>query len=140
MIWFRYEGEAVGKGRPRVSRQGDVVRTYTPKKTRQFETAFRTEFIARTSEPMPVYKKDTQLEAIIDIGVSIPKSYTKKRQELCRQRKEAPTKKPDIDNIIKSILDALNGYAYEDDSQIVFIVADKHYAEEPYIEVKIDEH
>ena len=42
-----------------------------------------------------------------------------------------PTKKPDIDNAIKAIADALNGVAYYDDSQIVYIEATKHYAEKP---------
>lgn len=35
-----------------------------------------------------------------------------------------PTKKPDGDNIIKAILDALNGAAYRDDSQICRVYFD----------------
>jgi Holliday junction resolvase RusA-like endonuclease len=43
MIWFRYDGEAVGKGRPRYARRGGYVQTYTPKKTKDFEEAIRAE-------------------------------------------------------------------------------------------------
>lgn len=36
--------------------------------------------------------------------------------------------KPDIDNIIKIVMDALNGYAYQDDTQVVQLDARKEYA------------
>ena len=139
MIKFTYHGEAVGKGRPRVSRRGNYVHTYTPEKTRNFEEALRFEFMASNCEPMPVYGRDVTLKAKVLIGVSIPKSYSKKKQALCRDRFIAPSKKPDIDNILKAIFDALNGYAYADDVQIVRVYAEKVYAEEPFVEVEIDE-
>lgn len=144
MIHFIYKGEAVGKGRPRVARRGNYVHTYTPEKTRAFEEAIHFEFLASNCEKLPVYEKGTPLKANILIGVAIPKSYSKKRYALCRDRVEAPTKKPDTDNIVKSVLDALSGGAagagaYEDDSQVVKIIAEKVYSEEPFVEVTIDE-
>ena len=139
MIKFIYHGEAVGKGRPRYSRRGDYVHTYTPQKTKNFEEAIRFEFIASNCEPMPVYDREVSLKANVLIGVPIPKSYSKKRQALCRDRFIAPSKKPDIDNILKSIFDALNGYAFADDVQVVKVIAEKVYAEDPFVEVEIDE-
>ena len=50
-----------------------------------------------------------------------------------------PTKKPDADNIIKSIADALNGIAYADDSQIVQATVNKWWAEESKAEIIIRE-
>ena len=139
MIKFRYNGEAVGKGRPRVSRRGMYVHTYTPEKTRAFEEAIRFEFMASNCEQMPVYPREKSLKAEVTIGVSIPQSYSKKKQALCRDRVLAPSKKPDIDNVLKSIFDALNGYCYEDDVQIIKVIAEKRYAEDPFVEVMIDE-
>lgn len=139
MIKFTYHGEAVGKGRPRYSRRGEYVHTYTPKKTKDFEEAIRFEFMASTCEAMPVYDREINLKANVLIGVSIPKSYSKKKRALCRDRVLAPSKKPDIDNVLKSIFDALNGYAFADDVQIVRVVAEKVYAEEPFVEVEINE-
>ena len=152
MIKFTYHGEAVGKGRPRVtvkkSKNKDngqiYAHAYTPKKTKEFEGAIRFEFMASNCEPMPVYPRDKTLKAEILIGVPIPKSYPKYKQALCRCRMIAPNKKPDIDNIVKSIFDALQGgecggYAFADDSQIVKVVAEKVYADEPFVEVMIDE-
>ena len=139
MIKFTYYGEAVGKGRPRYSKRGEYVHTYTPKKTKDFEDAIRFEFMASTSDPMPVYDREVSLKAKVTIGCPIPKSYSKKKQALCRDRVLVPSKKPDIDNILKAVFDALNGYAFEDDVQIVKVYAEKMYAEKPFIEVEIDE-
>ncbi|XZN30187.1 RusA family crossover junction endodeoxyribonuclease [Clostridium perfringens] len=47
-----------------------------------------------------------------------------------RDELEKPTKKPDVDNIAKIILDSLNGVAYKDDSQIVDLRIIKSYTEE----------
>ena len=140
MIHFRYMGEAVGKGRPRVTaRGGKYAHAYTPKKTKDFEDAIRFEFMASNCEQMPVYPREKTLKAEILIGVSIPKSYPKYKQALCRCRFIAPNKKPDIDNILKCIFDSLNGAAFDDDSQIVKVMAEKVYADEPFVEVIIDE-
>ena len=140
MIKFTYHGEAVGKGRPRYTKRGDYVHTYTPKKTKDFEDAIRFEFMASNCDPMPVYDKDIALVATIKVGVEIPRSYSKKKQALCREGFVAVTKRPDLDNICKSVLDSINGgYAYADDSQVVKLIAEKVYADKPFVEVTIDE-
>ena len=139
MIKFTYYGDAVGKSRPRYSRRGDYVHTYTPKKTKNFEDGIKIAFMESYHGRTPAYEIESALYSIIDIGVSVPKSYSKKKREECLSGRLAPTKKPDIDNILKSIFDGLNGKAYEDDKQIVQIRARKVYADEPYITVLIGE-
>lgn len=140
-IKFRYNGEAVGKGRPRVKilRKGDKVfpHLYTPEKTKAFEDALRFEFMAQNCEQTPVFEKDIPLQMRLTIGMSIPKSYSKKKYALCRDRVLYPTGKPDIDNVIKSVADALNGAAFEDDSQLARIYAERYYSEQPFVEVEI---
>ena len=54
--------------------------------------------------------------------------------------KISPTKKPDIDNIIKVILDALNKMAFKDDNQITKIEVEKVYSEEEKVYIKIEEY
>lgn len=137
MIHFKYRGEAVGKGRPRVTRRGNHVHTYTPEKTRMFEDAIRFELLASTCEKIPVYPQGIPLKAEIKIGASVPASYSKKKREKCLSGEIAPTKKPDIDNVLKSIFDALCGFAMDDDNQITEIIAEKIYAEQPFVEVTI---
>ena len=52
----------------------------------------------------------------------------------------SPTKKPDVDNIAKSILDALNGFVFKDDNQVSKISVEKRYALEEKIIVKVIEY
>jgi Holliday junction resolvase RusA-like endonuclease len=48
-----------------------------------------------------------------------------------------PTKKPDADNILKLVADALNGLAYVDDKNIVTAHAHKVYSDRPRLEINI---
>lgn len=145
MIYFKYKGEPVGKGRPRVtarkSKKNDnavFAHAYTPKKTREFEENIRFEFMASTSDALPVYGKDVPLIAEMKFAFAVPKSYTKKKRAACLNGEIMHTGKPDTDNIAKSVLDAVSGgYAMCDDSQVVTLILEKVYAEESYVEVKI---
>ena len=69
------------------------------------------------------------LYAIVKVNMRVPKSASKKRRQEMLDAKIYPTKKPDLDNCIKQ-LDALNGVAFADDSQIIYIDAAKRYMEE----------
>ena len=51
-----------------------------------------------------------------------------------------PLKKPDIDNIVKVVADALNGAAYHDDTQIIFTVAKKAYSAVEGLDVTVEEY
>ena len=69
-------------------------------------------------------ERNLPLEISILALFPIPKYASKKTKELMINGYIFPTKKPDGDNIIKAILDALNGVAYRDDSQICRIYFD----------------
>ena len=49
------------------------------------------------------------------------------------------TAKPDLDKLIRCVLDALTGIAYWDDSQVVEIRAVKMYGERPGVQVRVEE-
>ena len=51
-----------------------------------------------------------------------------------------PTKRPDGDNVLKLVADALNGVAYEDDSQIVYMTIKKEYASRGFLRIRIEEY
>lgn len=68
---------------------------------------------------------------------SIPKSFGRKKQFAAANGEIRPTTRPDTDNYVKGILDALNGIVVKDDSQIVDIVAKKFYSDTPRIEVVV---
>lgn len=133
MIYFTLATEPIPKGRPRFTRTGHA---YTPQKTRVFEEKLRFEFMASTCERLPIYTKDVPIIVEAVFAKSIPKSWSKKKREAALRGEILPTARPDIDNYLKT-LDALIGLAYEDDSQIVQTIAEKKYAENPYVEIRI---
>lgn len=71
--------------------------------------------------------------------VEIPQSKSKKQKEKMITGEIKPVVKPDVDNVAKSILDALNGIVYVDDKQIIELDIKKIYAETSWTEVKIKE-
>ena len=71
--------------------------------------------------------------------VEIPQSKSKKQKEKMLAGEIKPVVKPDVDNVAKSILDALNGIVYLDDKQIIELDIKKIYAETSWTEVKIEE-
>ena len=95
---------------------------YIPKRTTQYEKLVRASY---TAVSKIFFDKNTQLEISIIALFSIPKSMDKKLKNSMLTGDILPTKKPDSDNIIKIILDALNGVAYWDDSQVCRVYFEK---------------
>ena len=77
------------------------------------------------------------LKSQIDVFMTIPKSFSKKKSEQAVKGNIRPTVKPDCDNIAKNINDALNGIVYLDDKQIVSLVVNKFYSDNEFVRVKI---
>lgn len=134
MIKFNIPGEPKGKGRPKFSRQGSFVKTYTPETTVNYENWVKICFQEAKQEMLT-----GQLKADIKCYYDIPKSYSKKNRLSALNGKLRPTKKPDIDNVAKIILDSLNGLAYKDDKDIVECKIEKWFAEVARVEICIEE-
>lgn len=128
---FEIPGEAVPKGRPRMTKSGHV---YTPQKTRDYEAWVRLCWL-QTGQPMSLQPLQIRLEFLLPI----PKSFSKKQREAALAGVLLPTKKPDIDNLVKAVLDGLNGLAYRDDQQIVALEAVKGYGAAPLVQVTLQE-
>lgn len=79
------------------------------------------------------------IEAEIHFFHPIPASWSKKRQEAARVGETMPVVKPDIDNCVKGVFDALNKIAWNDDNQVVSLVTHKHYSDNPRIVIKLKE-
>jgi Holliday junction resolvase RusA-like endonuclease len=75
----------------------------------------------------------------VDFYYQIPASFSKAKKQLIQDGKLRPVVKPDIDNVAKGIMDSLNKIAYLDDNQVVGLITNKYYADEPKIVIKIEE-
>ncbi|ENZ9555996.1 RusA family crossover junction endodeoxyribonuclease [Clostridioides difficile] len=129
---FTIDGEPVGKERPRMN--SITKRTYTPNKTRDYEELIRWLYQSKVKYYFTGYIKMT-----LRCYYSIAKSNSKKVKEQKRNNVLRPSKKPDIDNVVKIIADSLNEIAYKDDTQIVEVVASKYYSDNPRVEVILED-
>lgn len=132
---FEVPGKIIGKGRPRLNSYTGSV--YTPTKTKDYETLVEQYFLLKYPRFKP-FEGRVQVE--INANFEIPKSTKKADKELMLENKINPTKKPDIDNIVKIILDAMNGIAFNDDTQITKLSVEKKYAVSESIIVRINEY
>lgn len=115
---FFVTGIPLAQGRPRFRRAGKVVQTYEPATSKSWKESVRWQAI----EYMRKEKKgmiEGAMEASLVFLLPRPKSLPKKVKH--------HTKKPDLDNLEKSIFDALEGIAYKNDSQICKMTGQKLY-------------
>lgn len=129
-VYFTVPGEPEGKARPRVTSHG----TYTPAKTRVYEQAVR---IAYRQHCGTADFGTRPLSVCIRAYFKIPDSAAKRQRERMLSDKTFPAKKPDADNIAKSVLDALNGIAYRDDAQVIRLDVVKYWDTSPRVDVWI---
>ena len=135
-IFFTVYGEPVAKGRPRFARQGKFVKTFTPEKTKSYESEVAMMAKAAMGSSKPLF---SPLEAFIHLTFPIPESYSKKRSEACLSGQEKHTKKPDVDNCAKAIIDGMGGIIFDNDSQIVSLHIHKTYGEIAKAEIMVRE-
>jgi Holliday junction resolvase RusA-like endonuclease len=129
-VKFTIPGEPTGKARPRVTKWG----THTPEKTVLYENLVKLCYQEQCGE-----YTEKPLNVDISVFYDIPKSTPKKNIEPMLRGQIRPCKKPDCDNIAKIILDALNGIAYKDDTQVISLNVVKHYGEQAKVDVIITE-
>ena len=133
-IAFTVEGEPKGKERPRFCHNGQI---YTPKQTTTYEQQIIFDYYKQCDNVK--FEEDSQLELFVKAYYKIPKSASKKKRMAMLSEEIRPTKKPDGDNILKAVADALNGVCYKDDKSIVKMSIEKFYSDVPRIEVIVQE-
>lgn len=134
-VEFTVLGEPKGKGRPQFSTYGGRITTRTPKDTVIYENLVRMEYQRQCGKARFAEKAMLRVEVTAYYG--IPKSASQKKRRQMLEGTIRPTKKPDSDNVLKSICDSLNGVAYRDDAQVVDCIVKKLYSDVPRVEVCI---
>jgi Holliday junction resolvase RusA-like endonuclease len=129
---FDIPGVPVGKGRPRFSTAGKFVRAFTPEKTVRYENLVKVAAFEAMQGRKP-FKGPVSVR--VEAHFPVPSSWSKKRQCLAYDGGILPTVKPDADNIMKTVCDAMNGIVFDDDKQAVRADVVKAYAEKPGVSV-----
>lgn len=117
-ISFIIPGRIAGKGRPRFMRK--LGTAYTPSKTKSAEAIVRG-FAFKAMSGKPLLDGPVELKITIEQGQ--PASWSKRK----KASSVFVTGKPDCDNQIKLISDAINGIVWRDDSQVASITFDRRY-------------
>lgn len=129
-MFFEVAGKPVAKARPRMGTWG----VYTPAKTTNWERHIK--IAARKgmgNKPTLL----TPVGLVVDFHMPIPKSYAKSRSLAAQQNMIYPTKRPDLDNLVKSILDGMNKIVFNDDAQVVKLTCSKHYSVNPRVVIRV---
>ena len=132
MISFTISGDPVAQPRHKITTRGKFARAYIPK-----------------DHPIHGYKQEVQLaakvamagkdpvEGAVEVAIVFcfarPKSHTK-----AQRLDDRHTQKPDLDNLTKAVLDALNGVCWADDSQAFRLRPEKKWASEAKTIIAID--
>ena len=130
---FQVIGAPVGKGRPKFARRGNFVQAYTPTKTKDYEALVQDAAKSAMGEKSPCSQA---VQMNVEIYVTPPVSWSKKKRTAALEGVVRPTTKPDIDNVIKGIFDAINDIVFLDDKQVVSLLVSKSYAEQARVVVR----
>ena len=127
---FEIPGRPQGKGR---ARHGNG-HTYTPEGTREYMDLIRYCFLQAGGKKtkFPVFVK-------IVVFMPIPQVFSKQMRLQALSGMILPQVKPDNDNTEKVVFDALNGFAWDDDTQIVENMTVKRFSDDPKVFVEIKE-
>lgn len=119
-------GNPVAQGRPRFFRRGKHIGCYDPEKSKSFK---------ETVKWQAIEQKAKMLSGALEMRF---KFYLQRPKSLPRKVKYH-TKKPDLDNLVKIVKDALEGICYLNDSQVSLSTEEKLYSECPRVEILITE-
>jgi len=132
-IRFSVHGRPVGKGRARVSLRRGFAVAYTPAKTREFESRVRAAALQAASGPLI-----GPLRVRLSVQFCPPESWPRRRREAAISGAMWHGSKPDLDNVVKAVLDGMSGVAFLDDHQVVELVAQKRYGDMDVTHVAVE--
>lgn len=110
------------------------MKTYTPEATATYENLVRVK-AQEAMQGQPMF--DGAVQVVIRLFVLPPASWSQKKQAAALAGDIKPTTKPDIDNVVKGLFDAMNEVVFADDKQAVDLTVQKRYAATPGAVVEV---
>jgi Holliday junction resolvase RusA-like endonuclease len=131
---FAIPGQPYGKGRPRIGKVGKHARMFTPEKTVAYESTVAL-FAHQAMQGRALITAPVSVAMVLVFG--IPDSWPKKKRAQAQSQEIWPTTKPDMDNVVKAVFDAINGVVWKDDVQVVNLAVSKSYGDQPAVHVVV---
>lgn len=120
ILAFTIPGRIGGKGRARAFVRGGKIGLFTPQKTRSQEAIVRQLASLEMRGALPMVGP---LGLHIRMVRNYPQSWSNAKRATVWV-----TGKPDCDNVLKLISDAMNGIVYADDAQIAQVLVSRMYS------------
>lgn len=133
-VSFTIPGEPQAKGRAKIVKIGGFSRMATPAKTVAYEGLIAHAAQQAMGSAAPL---ECACQVQMIITVSVPASWSKRKQAAALAGQVLPTKKPDTDNVVKAVFDGLNGVVWRDDVQAVDLFVRKRYGQLPGVQVRV---
>lgn len=121
-----------GQGRPRAG-NGTI---YKAREDKAWEKLILTSYAAENPGAKPY---SGAVKVSVETVIPVPISKPRRIQDDMMTGKIPAVKKPDVDNVAKAVLDALNGGAWLDDKQVVMLTVKKRYGHPARLTVEIEE-
>ncbi len=133
-VQFFIPTEPQGKASPRAVRVGAFVRVVKDAKTRRYEDMIGL-FASTAMAGRPLF--DEPLRLMLQVVMSVPASWSRKRQSEALAGGLLPTRRPDCSNVLKAVEDGCNGVVWRDDALVVDAWVGKRYGAQPGVRVVV---
>ena len=133
-VTFTVPGKPRGLPRPRATARGGYVRFYGSASAKKLLARIRAAYLAAAGKHVP---HQGAVELWVSAFFAAPTRLRKADRGRLADEAASHVGKPDLDNIIKAVCDALNELAWEDDSQVAYITASKNYGASPQLWVRV---
>ena len=125
-------GNPITKLRPRFTKVG---RAYDSQKLEKQAT--RCLIMQEMAKNRQIRRLRDAISIEMTFHTPVPKSWSKKKAMAVLGMPD--TRKPDIDNYAKFLLDVMNNLVYDDDSQVTTLWCEKKYSDKPRVEIILQE-
>lgn len=144
IVAFEVPGEPTAAKRPRFAHRGKFTKVYDPDTNVEWKRHIRDSFLHTVPDDVlhdAPFPRGIPLAMSVEFRFSRKKSHFGTGRNLNKLKASAPafhTVKPDVDNLLKLVKDALNGLVYADDSQVCrYDLAVKRYDDRPRTVIRI---
>lgn len=136
VLVFSVPGEAKGQGRPRTTIRGGHATVYERAEDKSYKGLIQM-YAMKEMEKKGLHSPITPDEQGFTVRICVvrtpPKSFSKKKRKLADEGSICPLTKPDLDNIAKIYLDAMNQVVWRDDSEVQTLEVSKVFGDVPHV-------
>lgn len=143
-IIFTVPGEVRGQGRPRTQvvngRDGrsyaHIYQSHKDSNTKHNIQLYAKEALDKAGYAM-AHPSARGISVLVRIYMRMPNSFSQKKRNKALEDEIRPRKKPDLDNVLKSVLDAMTGVVYRDDKEVTAIQVVRHYYDSDRLAIQV---